>query len=237
MYRSNLRKVNILLQAFEKAGKDVDYYALDLSEPELERTLSAVEGLYNHVQCYGLFGTYEDGLAWLRRPENVERSKCILWLGSSIGNLNRTEAAEFLRGFTSILHGTDTMLVGIDACQDADKVYHGYNDREGKTHEFILNGLTHANRLLKKEAFRKEDWEVVGEYDALAGRHQAFYNPVRDVEVDGVQIRAGDKVKIEESYKYSAAQRSRLWQEAAMVPRVSFGDKSGEYRKPTFIFI
>ena len=237
MYDSNLRKVNILLQAFEKAGKDIDYYALDLSSSELQRTLSAVEGLYKHVQCRGLFGTYDDGLAWLHKPENMERSKCILWLGSSIGNLNRTEAAEFLRGFTSVLRGMDTMLIGIDACQNAHKVYHGYNDREGKTHEFVLNGLTHANRLLKKEAFRGKDWKVIGEYDAVAGRHQAFYSPIRDVEVDGTRIRAGERIRIEESYKYSAAQSTKLWQEAALMPRALFGNCSGEYSKPTFVLM
>lgn len=219
------------MQAFERAGKDIDYYALDLSKPELERTLLAVEGTYKHVRCHGLFGTYDDGLEWLKRPENLKRPKCILWLGSSIGNLNRTEAAHFLRRFTSILRNEDTMLIGIDACQDADKVYHGYNDCEGKTHEFVLNGLVHANRLLGKEAFRLEDWEVIGEYDAEAGRHQAFYSPARDVTVEGSLIKAGERIRIEESYKYSATQTKELWQTAGMWPRALFADRLGEYRK------
>ena len=221
-----------MLQAFEKAGKDIDYYALDLSKPELERILAAVEGVYRHVRCHGLFGTYDDGLAWLKKPENLERPKCILWLGSSIGNLNRIEAANFLSGFTSILGPQDTMLVGIDACQDADKVYHGYNDCEGKTHRFVLNGLKHANRLIGNEAFKEEDWEVIGEYDADAGRHQAFYSPVRDVTFEGILIRAGERVRIEESYKYSAVQSTRLWQAAGLMPRAKFSDKTGEYSKP-----
>ena len=223
------------MRAFEKAGKDIDYYALDLSRPELERTLSAVEGVYKHVRCHGLFGTYDDGLAWLRKPENMERSKCILWLGSSIGNLNRTEAVDFLRDFSSVLRNHDTMLIGIDACQDAEKVYHGYNDREGTTHEFVLNGLMHANRLLGKEFFKQEDWEVIGEYDAEAGRHQAFVSPARDVIVEGNLIRAGERVRIEESYKYSATQSTKLWQAAGMMPRALFGDKLGEYSKRVLI--
>lgn len=235
IHSSNLRKVKILLSAFEKARKDIDYYALDLSKPELERTLSAVEGVYKYVRCHALFGTYDDGFAWLKRPENMERPKCILWLGSSIGNLSRVEAADFLRGFASILRGKDYMLIGIDACQNASKIYHGYNDREGKTHEFLLNGLTHANRLLGEEAFKKEDWKIIGEYDAEAGRHQAFYSPCRDVEVDGGLIRAGEKVKVEESHKYSAAQRTMLWQAAGVMPRAVFGDDSGEYSKPNFV--
>ncbi|KAK5287341.1 hypothetical protein LTR16_003838, partial [Cryomyces antarcticus] len=54
----NLRKVNILLQAINRAGKDVEYYALDLSLDELQRTLAEVPSdTYEHVKCFGLHGT------------------------------------------------------------------------------------------------------------------------------------------------------------------------------------
>lgn len=83
----NLRKVSILLKALEAAGKDVDYYALDLSLKELERTLEQVPS-FKHVKCHGLFGTYDDGLDWLKMPENRSRPKCVMSLGSSIGEIN-----------------------------------------------------------------------------------------------------------------------------------------------------
>ncbi len=116
-----------------------------------------MDGIYKHVRCHGLLGTYEDGLAWLKKSANLAKPKCILWMGSSIGNLDRTEAAQFLKGFSEVLQGQDSMLIGIDACQESDKVYHAYNDTRGVTHEFILNGLMHANKLMGKEVFRKED--------------------------------------------------------------------------------
>lgn len=72
------------MQALEKAGKDVDYYALDLSLKELERTLAQLPS-YNHVRAHGLLGTYDDGREWLKNPSNSSRQKCILSLGSSIG--------------------------------------------------------------------------------------------------------------------------------------------------------
>ena len=178
------------MQAFARAGKDIDYYALDLSRPELERTLAEVDGKYKKVRCHGLFGTYDNGLAWLKRPENLQKPKCILWMGSSIGNLSRTEAAGFLKGFTEILGDKDSMLIGIDACQDKDKVYRAYNDKEGTTLEFYYNGLINANKLLGKEVFRRADWKVIGEYDEDASRHQAFYSPVRDVVVEGIPSEA-----------------------------------------------
>ena len=81
---SNLRKVNYLLQALEDAQKDIEYYALDLSQEELERTLAQLP-TYKHVRCRGLLGTYDDGRDWLKGPQNTSRDKCILSLGSSIG--------------------------------------------------------------------------------------------------------------------------------------------------------
>jgi len=190
-----------------------------------------VEGKYKHVHCRGLFGTYDDGLAWLTKPENLRRPKCVLWMGSSIGNLKRLEAADFLKGFSKILRGQDTMLIGIDACQDRDKVFHAYNDREGKTHEFVLNSLSHANKLSGREIFRKGDWKVIGEYDEESGRHQAFISPVRDVMVEGVPVEAGERIRIEESYKYSLLQSTELWEKAQLVPQARFGDDLNQYRK------
>lgn len=76
--------MNLLLEAFERAGKEIDYYALDLSRQELERTLAQLPA-YKHVKSHGLWGTYDDGREWLKRPANIRRQKCVVSLGSSIG--------------------------------------------------------------------------------------------------------------------------------------------------------
>ena len=204
---------------------------MDLSQPELERTLSVVDGIYKHVHFNGLLGTYDDGLAWLKKTANTRKPKWILWIGSSIGNLDRIEAAEFLQGFSDVLQDRDSMLIGIDACQESDKVYHAYNDERGTTHKFVLNGLMHANKLMGKEVFRKDDWKVIGEYDETAGRHQAFCSPVRDVMVEETLIRAGERIRIEESYKYSLLQSNELWQHAGLQVQARFGNRTNDYRK------
>jgi len=72
----------LLLDALERAQKKVSYYALDLMKSELERTLADVP-LYKHVKCFGLHGTYDDGLDWLQREEHAAKPKAILSLGSS----------------------------------------------------------------------------------------------------------------------------------------------------------
>lgn len=83
---------------------------------------------------------------------------------------------------------------------------------------FILNGLRHANEILRHEAFRPEDWEVIGEYvyDNEGGRHQAFYAPIRDTTVLGEKIRAHERVQVEQSLKYSEDGMKKLWNAAGV---------------------
>ena len=80
--------MSILLQALEDAGKDIDYYALDVSLKELKRTLEQVPA-FSQVRCHGLHGTYDDGLDWLKMPENSTRPRCVMSLGSSIGQCSQ----------------------------------------------------------------------------------------------------------------------------------------------------
>ncbi|GAO19046.1 hypothetical protein UVI_02056430 [Ustilaginoidea virens] len=228
----NLRKVCLLLQAFEDARKSINYYALDLSQTELERTLSHVPD-FKHVSCHGLLGTYDDGVAWLKQPALVAVPKCILHLGSSIvvvGNFHRDEAAEFLQSYADILKPTDSMLVGLDSCGNPDKIYHAYNDSQGITHEFILNGLANANHIYNQEVFHVTDWKVIGEYvfDDQGGRHQAFLSPVKEVTVLGSVIKPHERVFIEQSLKYSKIGAENLWTHAGL-RKVGSWTKDDEY--------
>ncbi|KAL5344274.1 hypothetical protein ACLOAV_010778 [Pseudogymnoascus australis] len=213
----NLRKVSILLNALEAAGKSVHYYALDLSQRELERTLSSMPK-FEHVVCHGLLGTYDDGLAWIRDGCDASWPKCIMSLGSSIGNFQRGEATEFLKGWADLLRPSDSMIIGLDACDDPAKVYYAYNDSHGITHRFLLNGLENANGILGENVFDTNDWNVIGEYihDKDGGRHQAFYAPKRDITIRGVHIEQGERVQVEQSLKYSQAGSETLWKVAGL---------------------
>lgn len=75
---------------------------------------------YKHVKCFGLHGTYDDALEWLKSPAIEAKPKTILWLGSSLGNFKRHEVPPFLAGFGEVLQTGDTMLIGIDSCKDAE---------------------------------------------------------------------------------------------------------------------
>jgi EasF-like predicted methyltransferase len=227
-----LRKINILLKACERAGKAIEYFALDLSLSELERTFSEIPvNEFRHVKFSALHGTYDDGLAWLSRTVSPTTPTCILTLGSSIGNFSREEAARFLQGFANVLSPADLLLVGLDACQAPERVYRAYNDSQGLTHRFYRNGLDHANKLLGDEAFKQEDWDVVGQYNEVEGRHEAFYQALGDVSVAKTTFKKGDKLKLEEAYKYSTNQSDKLWHAAGLIQQTTYANHLGDYRK------
>ncbi|KAK1142722.1 hypothetical protein N8T08_007353 [Aspergillus melleus] len=226
----NLRKIEILLREFERQGKYVDYYALDLSLSELQRTFSEVSVEdYNHVGFHGLHGTYDDAVTWLNRPENRKRPTAILSMGSSMGNFDRLEAAQFLSQFAKILGPSDAMLIGLDGCKNPDKVFKAYNDSQGITQQFYENGLIHANRVLGHEAFKLDEWEIVTGYNAVEGHHEAFYSPKKDVTIDGILVPKGEKLIFEEAFKYGPEEREQLWRDANLIHGAEFGNSSDDY--------
>ncbi|CAG8949217.1 hypothetical protein HYFRA_00004841 [Hymenoscyphus fraxineus] len=81
-----------------------------------------------------------------------------------------------------------------------------------------MNGLVHANHLLGEQAFDPNDWEVIGEYvyDSTGSRHQASYAPKHDIMYKDILIKAEERVKVEESLKYSAKDAVELWEAAGL---------------------
>ncbi|KAL2818181.1 hypothetical protein BDW59DRAFT_175252 [Aspergillus cavernicola] len=226
----NLRKIEILLSEFERVGKPVDYYALDLSLSELQRTFSNVcVEEYRSVGFHGLHGTYDDALTWLSESENRSRPTVVLSMGSSLGNFSPSGAASFLAGFASLLKPSDMMVIGLDACDDPVKVYNAYNDSAGITRKFYENGLVHANRAFGSEVFRPDEWEIVTEYDAVDGRHQAFYVPKKDVIINDIFLKKGEKLIFEEAFKYSPKGREQLWHDAGLLEAAEFGSSTQDY--------
>lgn len=230
----NLRKVGILLKALEAAGKVVDYYALDLTSDELERTLKQLGSAnLKHVTCHGLLGTFEDGQAWLSRPENVQRPRCVLSMGSTIGSMTRPEAIQFWKDWTNTLQqgsSSGLVIMGIDACKDEENVYHAYNDCGGANRRFVLNALDHANKLLGQRKFNVADWTSRGVWDAGNGRHDQYLVSTKDVRFEeDVVVPAGEKVFVVSSYKYDDLDKAELWSSSGLDEAQKYMTKDGTY--------
>ncbi|KAJ5893715.1 hypothetical protein N7495_005406 [Penicillium taxi] len=226
----NLRKIEILLRECERTEKRVDYYALDLSLVELQRTFSEISPeSFSYVEFHGLHGTYDDALTWLEKPENRKRPTVVLTMGSSMGNFTRSGAAEFLGRFSKVLNPTDYLLVGLDACKDPEKVHKAYNDSQHVTRRFYENGLQHANAVLGFEAFKSDEWDIVTGYNIQDGLHQAAYSPKVDVKINDIIIPRGEKLVFEGAVKYGREDRDELFRNAELILQVEFGNSDDNY--------
>jgi EasF-like predicted methyltransferase len=220
-YPSNLRKTNIILQALDELGYEVDYFALDVSLPELRRTLRQLPAAsLKHVRCFGLLGTYDDGRRWLQQPAIRERQRTILSLGSTLGSFSRHGCSEFLSSFFSPdSAGGQTQpsfLVGLDGCKDGKKVFEAYNDPQGLNRKFIKHGLERANKLLAYNAFDLSKWDVAGRWDEHNGRHEQLYTTLTTVELNGIILPANQALRATWSHKYDEEDLSALCRDAGL---------------------
>ncbi|KAJ3534821.1 hypothetical protein NMY22_g6757 [Coprinellus aureogranulatus] len=172
----------------------------------------------------------------------------IMFLGSSIGNFSREGAASFLQSLPLRAGEGDTLLLGLDHDNDKGKIEVAYNDKQGYTKKFIMNGLKVAGRSLGQEdLFNEDDWEYVNCYNPVERRHEAFYRskrsqvvkcPSRDVEF---QFSEGELLKVEESVKYSDTDAYTLFTNANLRPIQRWVDSQGQYslwllERPPFMF-
>ena len=122
----------------------------------------------------------------------------------------------------------------MDGCLNKDKVYLAYNDKSGTTHQFYRNGLDYANKLLGYELSKQQDWGIVGEFDDQQMRHQAFVSPKKDIDTQGFKFEAGERIRLENAFKYSTSRRSLLWNESGLAVRASYTDtKDNDYNEPS----
>jgi dimethylhistidine N-methyltransferase len=141
--------------------------------------------------------------------------------GSTIGNFEPQDAAEFLRQAGRILGSGATMIVGIDLIKDEAVLNAAYDDAAGVTAEFNLNILRRMNR------------ELGGDFDLASFRHRAFYNAAdRRIEMHLESLKAqtvhvaggafsfakGETIHTESSYKYTVDSFRALAESAGWRP-------------------
>ena len=224
-------------------GHKADYYALDLSPLSVRRSINMISSIpFKNIRFYGVVGTYEDARDWLQSPENRYTPKCILSLGSSIGNLTGTEAVEFLKSFAGPLRCSEkicmdqrttaeipmwTLLLGLDTCTSEQQVRAAYVDPFGVNTRFLLNALEHVNALLGYKAFHPEQWTVCRDWENLCFKQ--YLVPTEDVMFEGTLLSAGTRVPVIQSQKFNTEQRAKLWDGAGVRQLLSLHCKDTKY--------
>lgn len=138
------------------------YVPIDVSEAALEESASALVAAYPRLAVSGLVATYEAGLAAL--PPRLAPRRLMLFLGSTIGNLDDDESAAFFAAVSAALAPGDALLLGFDLVKTPGIIEAAYNDAQGVTAAFNLNMLRHLNRRFD------------GDFDLARFRHHAFFN-------------------------------------------------------------
>ncbi|KAI9313300.1 hypothetical protein BX666DRAFT_766228 [Dichotomocladium elegans] len=209
----SLRKTSIILNAIERQKKKVTYYALDLDEHELDRSLRSL-GVFEHITLIGLLGTFDQGIPWISKQDfSNSTQKIFLYLGSSIGNFSRYESVLFLRRIQqTCMNPGDLFLIGLDKRKNAMSVKRAYDDSQGITREFIMNGLDHVNSIVGQPLLDRSQFSYDSRYQPGIGRHVAHYKALKEIIVtyrypDGetiqIPIEQGELIHVEYSYKYS----------------------------------
>jgi dimethylhistidine N-methyltransferase len=194
----------------------VTYSPIDVSAAALAEAEARVR---EHLPGVRVRPIHADWDVALRRVagRNPMGAQLALFLGSSIGNLERDGALALLSDLRRALRPGDHALVGFDLVKPLSVLRRAYDDPQGVTREFNLNLLARINR------------ELGADFDLSAFRHVATWDPGRPameswlestrrqvVHVDGrvFAFRRGERIHTEISCKYTGAQVAELAREA-----------------------
>ena len=214
----NAVKTRILLSALLENGP-VRYVPIDVSRELLAETARQLLLEYPQLTVNPVADDYQQGLSYF--VPSSSGPKLMLWLGSSIGNLDRPGAAEFLRGVRAMLNPSDKVLVGIDLRKSPKLLERAYDDAAGVTARFNLNLLARINRELGGD-FHLDAFRHRIHYDEVEGRIEMYLESQLDQAVaiaalhQEFSFRAGERIHTENSYKYSLGEIDRLAQAASL---------------------
>ena len=140
------RKTRYILTAAARQLTSVIYTPIDVSRKALE---SCEQELCDVSEVRPICADWMDGLEQIAHLRKGREPLLLLFLGSSIGNLDRADLGSFLRKLCFHLRPGDFFLVGADLVKDLDVMIAAYDDPTGVTAAFNLNVLARINRELR----------------------------------------------------------------------------------------
>jgi L-histidine Nalpha-methyltransferase len=223
-------KSRLLIEAGLRAGNLHSFLPFDISEGAVLGAAHDLVERYPGLSVYGLVG---DFTAHLPSVPRLGR-QLVLFLGSTIGNLDGADRAKFLAEVRSLLQPEDFFLLGVDLIKDERKLHAAYNDSQGVTAGFNLNLLQVLNR------------ELGADFDLAAFEHVAFYNrELQRVEMhlrarrsqtvgiaatgQRVSISAGESILTETSTKFTRDSVRACLEAAGMELRVWLSDEAEQF--------
>jgi dimethylhistidine N-methyltransferase len=201
-------KTITLMKSFLRNDANFNFVPLDISQAAVDFLIDNLDKEFKEplFKVSGLVAEYFQGLSWL--TENAQERNMILFLGSNIGNFNRSTSMRFLRHLWYSLNDGDYVLIGFDLKKDLDIMYDAYNDSKGVTKEFNFNVLDRINAELQGN-FVRENYQHQGLYNVQSGAMESYLisQKPHSVEIGELGLKfdfsAWEAVHMEYSYKYT----------------------------------
>jgi len=208
------QKIRILLQA---APQTQTYVGVDISRQHLQESCLALMQDFDDLQTIALCADYTQPLPLDQVPELHQRPTIGFFPGSSIGNLEPTEAVTFLKTVAVL----GELIVGVDLKKSADILEPAYDDAQGVSAAFALNLLTRINRELGAN-FDLSQFTYQAHYNKTAGRIEMGIVSQRSQSVHlgdtVISFAQGEILRTEYSYKYTVEEFQLLAMDAGFQP-------------------
>jgi len=156
------KKTRWILEALSRRGQTY-YYPIEISPSALEACEKEL-GQIDMVSIVGYEQPYLEGLQAVAEGREQSDHLLVLFLGSTIGNFDRSAGDVFLSEVRAILKEGDALLLGTDLVKDIGTQLLAYDDPAGVTSAFNLNLLARINR------------ELGGDFDLSRFRHHVRWN-------------------------------------------------------------
>jgi len=205
------RKTRSILEALKKRYGSLVYSPIDVSAAALE---SCERETCDLAEVRPVCADWMEGLEQSLHAR-AGGPVLLLFLGSSIGNLERSYIPDFLKSVRAKLNLGDLVLLGADLVKDVETMLTAYDDPTGVTAAFNLNILGRVNRELDADfdlrGFAHEvHWNTRErriEMHLLSGRNQTVFIGALDRSVD---FEAGETIWTESSHKFSETELLQL---------------------------
>lgn len=203
------QKTRHLLEALARRQR-VNYYPIDISSSALYRCQQELAQM-EMVSLVGFESAYLDGLHKVAARRREGERLLVLFLGSTIGNFDRSAGEQFLRDVRAVLREGDALLLATDLEKPMDVLKLAYDDPPGVTAAFNKNILARINRELDGE-FDLNQFEHVVRYDQSDRRiemhlqSKAWQSIAIRKAGFRFHMRKGETIWTESSHKYDPAE-------------------------------
>ena len=200
------KKTRWILEAL-CSRQHTSYCPIEISPTALamcERELGDMES----ISIVGFEREYLDGLLEVAARREDGEQLLVLFLGSTIGNFDRSAAVDFLRRIRATLEPGDALLLGTDLEKPIPLLLDAYDDSLGVTAAFNLNLLARINRELDAD-FLLHNFEHVARYNPEARSIEMHLRSKRKQTVRirqadlAVDFMANETIWTESSHKYA----------------------------------